>query len=114
VFVAKAGHFLEKEFLAKVVSGRTVQVDEISESLATIDRAKEPEVILQIIPTTELGVVASDAETSDKFVIEPCRSGRAIEPPEWFIMKSSSLKMMNLCTTRKQWWGLAQENGTKP
>ena len=45
MFVARNGHFLEKEFLAKVVSGRTVQLDEISESSATIDRAKEPEVI---------------------------------------------------------------------
>ena len=49
------GVFLEKEFLAKEVSGRTVQLNEISESLATVDGAKEPEVILQIIPTTEPG-----------------------------------------------------------
>ena len=41
VFVAKNGVFLEKEFLAKEVSGRTVQLDEISESSATVDRAKE-------------------------------------------------------------------------
>ena len=45
MFVAKNGHFLEKEFLAKEVSGRTVQLDEISESSATVYRAEEPEVI---------------------------------------------------------------------
>ena len=56
MFVAKNGVFLEKEFLAKEVSGRTVQLDEISESSATVDRTKEPEVIPRIIPTTEPGV----------------------------------------------------------
>src|SRR3954471_18648632 len=31
VFIAKGGTFLEKEFLSKEVSGRTVQLDEVSE-----------------------------------------------------------------------------------
>ena len=84
MFVTKNGVFLEKKFLAKEVSGRTVQLDEISESSATVDRAKEPEVIPQIIPTTEPEVDASNAETSDKYVTELHRSGRAIEPPKWF------------------------------
>jgi hypothetical protein len=84
VFVAKDGRFLEKEFLAKELSGRTVQLNEISESSATVDMVKEPEVIPQIIPTTEPEVVACDAETSDNVVTEPRRSGRAIQPPECF------------------------------
>jgi hypothetical protein len=45
VFVAKHGVFLKKEFLAKNVSERTVQLNEISESSATIDMDKELEVI---------------------------------------------------------------------
>ena len=53
VFVAKVGHFLEKEFLTKEPSGRTVQLNEISESSATVDMAKEPEEIPLIIPTIE-------------------------------------------------------------
>ncbi|XP_073351822.1 uncharacterized protein [Aegilops tauschii subsp. strangulata] len=84
VFVAKSGVFLEKDFLAKELSGRTVQLDEISESSATVDMAKEPEEIPLIIPATEPEVVAYDAETSDNVVTEPRRSGRAIQPPEWF------------------------------
>ena len=32
VFAVKNGHFLDKEFLAKEVSGRTVQLDKITES----------------------------------------------------------------------------------
>ena len=73
VFVARNGQFLEKEFLAKESSGRTVQLNEISESSATVDMAKEPEVIPLIIPTTEPKVVACDAEASDKVVFEPRR-----------------------------------------
>ncbi|XP_040251457.2 uncharacterized protein [Aegilops tauschii subsp. strangulata] len=84
VFVAKSGVFLEKEFLAKDLSGRTVQLDEISESSTTVDMGKEPEEIPLIIPATEPEVVAYDAETSDNVVTEPRRSGRAIQPPEWF------------------------------
>ena len=53
MFVAKHGVFLENEFLTKEVSGRTVQLNEISESSATVDMAKEPEEIPLIIPTTE-------------------------------------------------------------
>ena len=63
--------------------GRTVQLDEISESLGIVYRAKEPEVIPRIIPTTKPEVDASNA-TSDKFMTELRRSGRAIEPPKWF------------------------------
>jgi hypothetical protein len=84
VFVARNGQFLEKEFLAKEVSGRTVQLDEIIESSATVDMAEQPEEIPLIIPTTEQEVVACDAETSDNVITEPRRSGRAIQPPEWF------------------------------
>jgi hypothetical protein len=75
-FVAKNGVFLKKESLTKEMSGRIVQLDEIDESSATVGGAEKPEVVLQVIPTTKLGVAASDAETSVKSVAEPCRSGR--------------------------------------
>src|SRR4051812_31698449 len=84
VFVAKSGVFLEKEFLVEEVSGRTVQLNEINESSATVDMAIEPEVIPQIIPTTEPEVVTYDAKTSDNVVTEPRRSGRVVQSPEWF------------------------------
>ena len=87
MFVAKSGVFLEKEFFAKELSGRTVQLDEISESSATVDMAKEPEEIPLIIAATEPEFVAYDAETSDNVEIEPRRSGRAIQPLEWFHKK---------------------------
>ena len=42
VFVAKNGVFLEKEFLAKEVSGRIVQLDEIIESPVMEQRVEAP------------------------------------------------------------------------
>ncbi len=62
VFVAKNGTFLEKEFLAKEVSGRTVQLDEIIESSGIVDRVETAEVIPPIISTTEPEVPACDVE----------------------------------------------------
>ncbi len=84
VFVAKNGTFLEKEFLAKEVSGRTVQLDEIIESSGIVDRVETAEVVPPIISTTEPEVPACDAEASVKTVAEPRRSGRVREPPQWF------------------------------
>jgi hypothetical protein len=114
VFVARNGHFLKKEFPTKEVSGRTIQLNEISESSAIIDMADKPEVIPQIIHVTEPEVVAPDAKTSDKFVTEPRRSGRAIEPPEWFLNEIFIFEDDEPATTRRRWWGPAQGNGTKP
>ena len=83
VFVAKNGHFLEKEFLAKEVSGRTVQLHEIGES-SKVERTNEMESVPKVVHTTEPEVTTSDVETPVKTVTEPRRSGRVIEPPEWF------------------------------
>ena len=76
--------------------------------------AKEPEVIPQIIPTTESEVEAPRAETSDKFVTEPHRSGRAIQPPEWFHNEIFVLEDDKPMLYKKQWRSPAQGNGTRP
>jgi len=85
VFVAKNGVFLEKEFLAKEVSGRTVQLDEIGESLVTANRIEVPEVVPAIIPIAEPEAPALDADALVKSVAEPRRSTRIREPPQWFL-----------------------------
>src|SRR4051812_29830175 len=61
VFVAKHGAFLEKEFIAKEVSGRTVKHDEIIESLAP--QGKGPEIVQESIPMTEPQVTIPDTVT---------------------------------------------------
>jgi len=76
VFVAKNGTFLEKEFLAKDVSGRTVQLDEIIESSGTVDGVDVPEVVPPVISMTEPEAPVLDTETSVKTVAEPRRTNR--------------------------------------
>ena len=76
MFVAKNGTFLEKEFLAKEVSERTVQLDEIIESSAIVDRVDVPEVVPPVISMTEPEAPVLDTETSVKTVAEPRRTNR--------------------------------------
>src|SRR3954464_14911974 len=79
VFVAKHGVFLEKEFLAKEVSGRTVQLDEITESSAP--QGKEPKIVQESIPMTEPQVTIPDTVTPIKPSTAPHRSSRLhLEP----------------------------------
>lgn len=82
VFVAENGHFLEKEFLAKEVSGRIVQLDEITEPPAKISWTNKPEFVLEVVPTTEPEVTTPVVETSVKSITESRRSRRVSEPPE--------------------------------
>jgi len=49
VFVAKNGVFLEKVFLVKEVSGRTVQFDKIRESLFSVQSSATPEVVPEFL-----------------------------------------------------------------
>ena len=82
VFVAKHGVFLEKEFLAKEVSGRTVQLDEIIESSAP--QGKEPEIVQESVPMTESLVTIPDTVTTIKPNTASRRSSRLHLEPEWF------------------------------
>ena len=58
MFIAKGGTLFEKEYLAKEVSGRMVQLDEISES--SEPRTKTTEVVPPVIPMKELVAPALD------------------------------------------------------
>ena len=82
VFIAKGGTFLEKEFLSKEVSGRTVQLDEVSEPSGP--RNETTEVVPAVIPMKEPEAPASDVGTSEKLETEPRRSGRVRQLPEWY------------------------------
>ena len=53
VFVAETGHFLENEFLAKEVSGRIVELDEIAKSWTKISWTNEPEFVPKVVHTIE-------------------------------------------------------------
>ena len=84
MFVIKKNTFSRRSFLAKEVSGRTVQLDEITKSRKDVDRTSETESVPEVIRTTEPEVTTPSVVTSVKIVTEPRRSARVIEPLEWF------------------------------
>ncbi|KAK3125126.1 hypothetical protein QOZ80_7BG0600470 [Eleusine coracana subsp. coracana] len=74
VFVARNGVFLEKEFLSKRVSGRTVQLEEVQEAPENVSSSAIPQLDEQI-------VVEPIVETP-----APRRSERARRAPEKFTL----------------------------
>ena len=63
--------FLEKQFIMEKVNGRTVQLDEIGESLGSDQRIETPKVVPEIIPETEPKDSTCYVETSTETVDEP-------------------------------------------
>jgi hypothetical protein len=72
VFVTKGG-FHEKVFLAKEVSGRTVQLGEIGESLSLGQSSATPEVVLEFPIMTKMEATTCVVETSVEIAAEPRR-----------------------------------------
>ena len=72
-FVAKNGSFLEKEFLSKEVSGRKVELDEITVSTPLLESSSSQEPVPVI--TTPISEEANDDDhvTSDQVATEPRR-----------------------------------------
>ena len=81
-FVAKFGVFLEKEFLSKEVSGRKVELDEVTVHAPLLEsRSSEKPVSTTPTPISE-EINDDDHETSDQVVAEPRRSTRVRSAPE--------------------------------
>ena len=78
IFVARNGSFLEKEFLSKDVSGRKVELDEVTVPVPLLESSSSQEPVL--VTTTPISEEANDIdnETSDQVTIEPRRSTRVI------------------------------------
>ncbi|KAK1613921.1 hypothetical protein QYE76_019438 [Lolium multiflorum] len=84
IFVAKNGSFLEKEFLTKEVTGRKVELDEVTEpSLIDQSSAVPNDVPVQPIPIRE-EENDDDHETSNEEATEPRRSTRERTTPDWY------------------------------
>ena len=82
IFVAKNGSFLEKEFLSKEVSGRKVELDELTIPSPELESSSSQKSV-PVIPTPiSEEVNDDDHETSDQVTTEPRRSSRARSPPE--------------------------------
>ena len=76
IFVAKFGSFLEKEFLSKEVSGRKVELDEVTVPAPLLESSSSQETIP--VTTTPIREEANDIdhETLDQVITEPRRSTR--------------------------------------
>ena len=84
IFVAKNGSFLEKEFLSKEVSGRKVELDEVTVPAPLLEsRSSQKSVSTTPTPISE-EVNDNDHETSDQVITELRRSTRSRSAPEWY------------------------------
>ena len=83
-FVAKNGSFLEKEFLSKEVSGRKVELDEVTVPAPLLESSSSQKPV-PVTPTPiSEEVNDNDHETSDQVITEPRRSTRVRSAPEWY------------------------------
>ena len=73
IFVAKSGSFLEKEFLSKEVSGRKVELDEVTVPAPLLESSSSQKYVP--VTTTPISEEANDDDhvTSDQVTTEPRR-----------------------------------------
>ena len=83
IFIAENGSFLEKEFLSKEVSGRKVELDEVTVPAPLLESSSsQKSVPVTTTPISE-EVNDDDHETSDQVTTEPRRSSRVRSAPKW-------------------------------
>ena len=76
--------FLEKEFLSKEVSGRKVELDEVTVPAPLLENSStQKSVPVMPTPISE-EVNDDDHETSDQVTTEPRRTTRVWSAPEWY------------------------------
>ena len=84
IFVAKFGSFLEKEFLSKEVSGRKVELDEVTVPAPLLESSSSQEPVPVTITPISDEANDIDHETSYQVTTEPRRSTRVRSAPEWY------------------------------
>ena len=82
IFVAKNGSFLEKEFLSKEVSGRKVELDEVTVPAPLLESSSSQKPVPMTPTPISEEVNDIDHETSDQVTTEPCRSTRVRYAPK--------------------------------
>ena len=73
IFIAENGSFLEKEFLSKEVSGRKVELDEVTVAAPLLESSSSQNFVP--VTTTPISEKANDDDhvTSDQVTTEPRR-----------------------------------------
>ena len=84
LLIAENGSFLEKEFLSKEVSGRKVELDEVTVPAPLLESSSSRKSVP--MTTTPISEEANDDDhvTSDQVTTEPRRSIRVRSAPEWY------------------------------
>jgi len=93
-FVAKTGHFLEKEFLAKELSGRKIDLDEVTDQSLQLEETAT-EIVLE--PSSTVGAeengqndihndhdIDDDHDENEEEPFMPRRSSRVRQPTEFY------------------------------
>ena len=83
-FFAKFGNFLEKEFLSKEVSGRKVELDEVTVPSPELENCSSLKSVPVISTPISEEANDDDHETSDQVTTEPRKSTRVRSAPEWY------------------------------
>ena len=83
-FVAKNGHFLEKVFLSKEVSGRKVELDEVILPSLELESSMSQKAVLVMSTPTGEEANDDDHQTSDQVTTEPRRSTGVRSILEWY------------------------------
>ena len=76
IFVAKNGSFLEKEFFSKEVSGRKVELDEVTVPAPLLESSSSQKSVPVIATPISEEANDDDHETSNQVTTEPRRSSR--------------------------------------
>src|SRR4051812_32622319 len=84
IFVAKNGSFLEKEFLSKEVSGRKVELDEVTVPSPLLESSLSQKPVSATSTPNSEEVDDVYHEASDQVTTEPRRSTRVRSAPEWY------------------------------
>ena len=83
IFIAENGSFLE-EFLSKEVSGRKVEIDEVTVPTPLLESSSSQKSVPVIPAPISEEANDDDHETSDQVTTEPRRSARICSAPEWY------------------------------
>ena len=84
IFLAKSGSLLEKEFLSKEVSGRKVELDEVTVPAPLLESSSSQKPVSATPTPISEEVNDDDHGTSDQVISEPRRSTRVRSAPEWY------------------------------
>ena len=106
IFIAKNGSLLEKEFLSKEVSGRKVELDELTVPAPLLQSSTSQKPVS--VTPTPISEEANDDdhETSEQDTTEPRRSTRVRSAPEWYgnsVLEVMLLDHDELRTMKKRW-----------